>query len=275
MNKYIYFLTITVSINCTMIFKANAQQNTSFELWSNKGLYYDLNNWSTFNLFAQLGGNISCIKTNGQINGTSAIRLTSAKIPDIDTLAGVILQKEKALEIFNSFEVLYRYAGNKEDSASINVFYFKDRVNPSNLVGSGNINFQPSVGWNKTSVDIYWENTNVPDSIVIMVSTSSKNFFDTLYIDYINFSKYKLDINKNQDIQTSVYFNYINKQLVLSESNTHTAQIKLYNNHGQLIKVDKLNAQTFDLSFLSSGIYYYEIEYISGRSIKNKLIIPE
>lgn len=275
MNKYIYFITSIVCINCTMIFKTIAQQNTSFENWSNKGLYYDLNNWSTFNMFVQLAGNASCFKTNGLANGTYAVRLTSAKIPDIDTLAGIILQKDKVLEIYNSFEVQYRYNGSKDDSASMNIFYYKDKLDTSNLIGSGNINFQPSIGWNKTAVDINWMNNDVPDSIVILVSTSNKNFFDTLYLDYINFSKYKLSLNRNQNSQLTVHFNFENKELVLSETNTLPIQIKIYNIKGQEICTKDVNTEKFDLSFLPAGLYYYSIEYTSKSPIINKILISE
>ncbi len=265
--------TLTLVLFFTQVTLGLSQQNTNFENWSDKGQYEDPDNWKTFNMFSGLGGNISCFRLNGQTNLSNALGLTAAKIPNIDTLQGIILQSGKVTDLYKSFEVLFQYNGKTTDSASISVFYFKNFISQANVVGSGLLYFQPSSNWTKTSLDINWDNTIAADSFTIMISSSRKNLNDTLIIDYINFSKYKLELDNPQNLQTNIFYNLNNKQLVFP-NNSKSANIKIYNSQGQLILSEKFVSETFDLSSLTSGLYHYYIELDSGQTTTNKIVIP-
>lgn len=264
-NKYILILV------CFFLSKANCQINLNFELWKT-GNYYDPEGWLTSNHFTDFGANFSCNKSTMAYEGIFSAQLNSVKVPDIDTIPAFIIQKASISQRINSVNFFYQYTGGNLDSPFLQVLFYKKSISETNVIGECIIYMGSNSKWTELKQNVKWKSTENPDSVTFYICTSQKNLDDTLYIDNINLSLFNV---KNEAVKISPFAVVSrDKRLAFFKlKDFKNSFIRLSSSSGVTVLEQKIGFETIDVSFLSSGVYFYEIISGTGTTNFGKILI--
>ena len=120
-----------------------------------------------------------------------------------------------------------------------------------------------------TSSNGFQAYTNVSYSPVTTVPQPSYNTLNQMSIPFCDFLEIKEEHNENPTVAVASFPNPFIDDTRISESGS----IQLYNKLGEMLYEDKnyLKGQTIDLSFLSGGVYFLQLE-TKGKRLQQKLV---
>lgn len=170
----------------------------------------------------------------------------------------------------------FKYSPANNDTASISCWFKKD----GSEIGGGVFLISNTVNqWTEFTVDIYFSEPVIPDTMNVLFSTSkSRNNVpagSVLQIDKVWFEGSSVDIEElNINKSFDVFPNPAKDLVNLKFDSQENRQIKIYNSFGVLIYAEAINSlnKTINTSSWKSGIYF--IESIGEKSkISQKIVL--
>lgn len=272
--------------------------NSSFESWSNQGLYETPEPWNTPDSITSQFGIITVSKSPDAYYGNYSARLETKEllgvypIPGLLTLAEFSINAEEfSYEIMGGLALkenvskltgMYKYEGADGDSASIIIYNFKrDSTNEIDTIGFGIGSLPDASEWTLFTVNMENLNNHIPDTFNVVILSSSGPDFKTgsiLYVDSLAIEINTGIINlENNQIKVNVYPNPTTEFIQFETKGFEKGrQISIYNTVGSLItSIDFSNGNTkFSVENFPPGHYSYQITnnksiINSGSFIKN------
>lgn len=296
MKKLLFSLALLVA--GTSAFAQGTIPNSGFENWTSHGNYSDPDSWSTLNSLTSIISVSTAEKGTPGHSGNAYLKLTSKNVGgqvipgfatcgQIDTSSGSI----KGVPFTQRPEYLNGYcqymAGASTDSAVASVVFTKwDKTNNmSMVVGQGDRVFSGmAMSWTSFSIKINYQDTAKPDSMYIILSSSSNNAVagSYLYIDDLSFAT-TTALNESAATAGSglaVFPNPANSNFNISFNtlSNEQYQLQLLDLSGRVVKelgtgnINGTFKQSFSAEGLDKGIYFVKLNS-NNTSQVSKLVI--
>ena len=256
--------------------------NPSFENWTTAAAGFDNpDSWTTTNLDLGFMGTFVNVteETTGAQDGTSFIRLET-KDPGTGALPGVA--SLGIIDVANQtvtggmpytdrpefFKGYYNYNGVNGDTCSLIAFFTKWDGTTRDTIGfSFFMTDANTSNWTMFTDTIYWDATSSPDTLNIIVASSSSEAMQVgsiLDIDNLFFEGTVVGVEDNLSSEElfDIYPNPVKDVINVRINNGENAEITLYNTVGQ--QVYKTNTSTADnkinVSQQNRGIYFIKVK---------------
>lgn len=291
MNKNLIFAFALMFV--ATISNAQTVPNGTFQNWTNSSGYWTPDNWATTNSLTSSASVYTAVK-----GGTSSdyyIKLTSQNIPGIGVVPGIAASGNlntttmKATSGFpfafrpTNFTGKWQYMGNSSnDVGSIRVYLTKwnSAMGMRDTVGYLIKNLTGMVmSWATFSLPITYNNSNTPDSCIIILNASGANpeAGSYLYADNLDFTGITSGVNEIEKLGSikivpNPAVNSIN--IELSELKLDANNISILDLNGKVLITQDLKnqaKQNLDISVIPSGIYFITINTQNG-NITQKFI---
>ncbi len=269
-----------------VISKAQSVPNGNFETWSSPNGYVVPNDWETLNDMTSSAGVYTAAR--GGVSSDYYLKLTSQNVPGIGVMPGIAVSG--LLDISNltalsgfpfafrpvAFAGKWQYMGNSSnDIGFINVLLTKwnSMINMRDTIGMAMQDLSGMVmSWSNFSFPFTYNNSDVPDSCIIILNASGSNpeAGSYLYVDNLNFSGIIAGVENTKITGAfKIFPNPANSeiQLDLSELKSTALQFEITNLTGKSIltkQSDGLLVQTITISELPVGNYFLRITTTKG-----------
>lgn len=270
-----YKIACAVVIILTLSYNLSGQTNLSFENWSDKGFYEEPDNWQTTNVFAQVGGLVNCTKAAPH-SGQYAVALSAGGFNNYQTFVAQTFAIDKKV---GSIRFFYHYSGASTDSALVFVAFFKGRTIYDSIIGSATYFLQNNKTWTMAEENVVWLNSQIPDSATIFFGTSRKQNSDTVFVDDVSLSDYKVNLIKsNLNNLILIYPNPVKGQLTveLKVSDGETIkQISIVDMLGKVVRQQEgsFNKQEINVEDLENGIYTVRVHTSKRQIVKTLNVV--
>jgi hypothetical protein len=254
----------------TLCNNLSAQSNLSFENWNVNGLYEEPNDWSTSNVLSKIGGLVNCNKGTPHW-GQYAVALSASGINDIPAFVAQSFAIDKRI---GSIRFFYQYSGTIADSAAVLVLFFKGRKIIDSLVGNLTYYLPYNRSWTMVEEDIVWLNSQIPDSATIIVSTSKKQNSDTIFVDDLSLSVYKVNLTtSNTNNAILIYPNPVKGQFTVELKGSDgeiIKQVSIIDIQGRIVKQQEVSIMKQEISMedLENGIYTVQVQTSKRQIVK-------
>lgn len=307
MKKYLLIIALFIGSNSF----AQTVQNGGFETWTNLLFFYEPQGYVTSNYASLLLGSGGLPKANvsrgtDKYSGTYAAKLESYAQNNGDTvgvpgmmvtgeldLANVTIKPGFAISGGRPTELrgFYKYAqGNAPDSGIVSVALTKydSTIGTLNVIGGGIAVFSNQSAYTPFTVDIFYASEEVPDTAIIIISTTSVFGLDTasltsapvgsvLYVDDLSFYNPGVGIQSvDKLLEASLYPNPSVDEINVNFYQANSSEVKIYlmSMDGRVVfKQDQYltaGKQHIQLSVadLDAGLYQLVVETADGRISK-------
>lgn len=297
-------MKILFTLICVLIFLnlSKAQEyllpNGDFEDWVFTGSYYEPYNWNSLNVYSEAGCPIWVKPDSPGYKGKYAIGITTKicdipSIPFYDTIAGYVFlgERDQGPGVYyparpNYFKFAYKYeSGSGKDTASVLFLLYKHLPGQAiKNIGFGGFDvFTNQPTYKIATVPIYYQFTEMPDSMTVYLASSKGVFRDMkgvypgnkLVIDNILVDK-KASINNALTTFGNAYPNPV--------SNLNELRFPMYLN-GASVSIFDVSGKTTLGSYtiqskvlnvnetqLKPGIYFLRISK-NGRIFNQRLVL--
>ncbi len=307
MKKYLLLIALFIGSNSF----AQSLQNGGFETWTNLLFFYEPQGYVTSNYASVLLGSGGLPRANvsrgtDKVSGTYSAKLESYAQNANDTTGVPGIMITGALDLANAtikpgiaisggrpteLRGFYKYAqGNAPDSGIVSVALTKydSSIGTLNVIGGGIATLSNKSSFTPFTVDIVYATNDVPDTAIIVISTTSVFGFDTaalttapvgtvLYVDDLSFFGATTGVQSVDDlIEASLYPNPSVDEINVDFYQAHSSDVKIYimSMDGRVVfKQDQYltaGKQHIQLSTadLDAGVYQLVVETVDGRISK-------
>lgn len=257
---------------CIFVISASAQTipNSSFETWNAGPGYEDPAQWTTLNSFSSTGAPITVTKSLNAQDGSFAMQLET-KAASTDTVVGTAWlggTSGRGLPFTQRpgyFNVYTQYFPAGTDSAHIYVEFRKNNGASSIIVGDAMVRLTSNVTtYTQSSALISWYNMTAPDSVRIVVLSSSPYSpmpGSILLVDNMTFTGAAGLNDYTNAVNISVYPNPAASAVRFS-SPENISIIEIHDLSGRMIDALQVNGKeaVINTSVLSNGMYLYTVK---------------
>lgn len=268
------------------ISKAQSVPNGSFEAWSNPNGYLVPNDWETLNDMTSTAGVYTA--TRGGTSSDYYFKLTSQNVTGMGVMPGLAVSgmlDMGNLTALSGFPFAYRpvaftgkwqYMGNSgNDIGYVKVFLTKwnSTMNMRDTIGYVSQDLNGMVmSWSNFTLPFTYNNTDVPDSCMIIMNASGPNpeAGSYLYVDNLSFSGILAGVENTEITGTfRIFPNPANHeiQIDLSGLKSTAQQFEITDLTGRVIVTKQSNGsllQTISISELPAGNYLLRITTAKG-----------
>lgn len=268
------------------ISKAQSVPNGSFEAWSNPNGYLVPNDWETLNDMTSTAGVYTA--TRGGTSSDYYFKLTSQNVTGMGVMPGLAVSgmlDMGNLTALSGFPFAYRpvaftgkwqYMGNSgNDIGYVKVFITKwnSTMNMRDTIGYVSQDLNGMVmSWSNFTLPFTYNNTDVPDSCMIIMNASGPNpeAGSYLYVDNLSFSGILAGVENTEITGTfRIFPNPANHeiQIDLSGLKSTAQQFEITDLTGRVIVTKQSNGsllQTISISELPAGNYLLRITTAKG-----------
>jgi len=279
MNKQIFFAIALMFT--TVISKAQSVPNGNFQTWSNPNGYLVPNDWGTLNEMTTTAGVYTA--TRGGTSSDYYLKLTSQNVTGMGVVPGIAVSgmldmgNLTALSGFpfafrpTTFTGKWQYMGNSSnDIGYIKVFLTKwnSSMGMRDTVGFTSQNLNGMVmSWANFSFPFTYNNTDVPDTCIIILNASGSNpeAGSYLYVDNLGFSGISTGVENIATTGTfKIFPNPANQdfQIDLSGLKSLPQQFEITDLSGRVILTKQYSGsllQTISINELPAGNYLLRI----------------
>lgn len=270
----------------TVISKAQSVPNGSFEAWSNPNGYLVPNDWETLNDMTSTAGVYTA--TRGGTSSDYYFKLTSQNVTGMGVMPGLAVSgmlDMGNLTALSGFPFAYRpvaftgkwqYMGNSgNDIGYVKVFLTKwnSTMNMRDTIGYVSQDLNGMVmSWSNFTLPFTYNNTDVPDSCMIIWNASGPNpeAGSYLYVDNLSFSGIIAGVENTEITGTfRIFPNPANHeiQIDLSGLKSTAQQFEITDLTGRVIVTKQSNGsllQSISISELPAGNYLLRITTAKG-----------
>lgn len=276
----------TVLMFAVAISNAQTIPNSGFENWSNPNGYNVPTNWSTLNDMTSTAGIYTA--TRGGSSSDYYLKLVSQNVPGMGVMPGIaasgVLDENTLLPVSGfafaqrptSFNGKWQYMGNSaSDIGYIKVYLTKwnSGMSMRDTIGYATQDLGGMVmSWANFSIPFFYNNSDNPDSCIIVMSCSGMNpeANSYLYVDNLYFTGLVAGI-ENSEITGifKVYPNPSSETLVVDLSGLKSSVItfEIIDILGKVVwskQADETLLQNISISQLPSGNYSLQIQTQKG-----------
>lgn len=291
---------ITILITFLASVTAFAQiPNNGFENWTNLSTYDTPNDWGTINNMTSNAGVFTCMKGDPGAVGDWYLKLESKDVPGKGVMPGVAVSgiidtltfkpksgfpfSQRPLKLTGSWQ----YMGSGSDPGFIAIYLTKWNFNTKKrdtIVETKHALTGMAMVWSKFNIDLTYLNTLLPDSAMIILSSSGPAPVEMsyLYIDNLSFegSANGIKTIDNFDSIVSLYPNPTSSSFIIEGTSAQQKiHYTLYNIVGlEIISGDiDTNGTSFrkkmQIDGLSKGVYFINLN--DGKNTCSKKISVE
>jgi Secretion system C-terminal sorting domain len=306
MKKYLLLIALLIGSKSF----AQTVQNGGFETWTNLLFFYEPQGYVTSNYASLLLGSGGLPRANvsrgtDKVSGTYSAKLESYAQNAGDSLGvpGIMITGELDLQNVNikpgipisggrpsELRGFYKYAqGNMPDSGIVSVALTKydPSIGTLNVIGGGIATLSNKSSFTPFTVDIAYATNDVPDTAIIVISTTSVFGFDTaaltsapvgtvLYVDDLTFFGATGLQSVDKMIEASLYPNPSKDEINVDfyQANSSEVNIFLMSMDGRVVYEQKqylaAGKQTIQLNIadLDAGVYQLVVSTVDGRISK-------
>jgi Secretion system C-terminal sorting domain len=306
MKKYLLLIALLIGSKSF----AQTVQNGGFETWTNLLFFYEPQGYVTSNYASLLLGSGGLPRANvsrgtDKVSGTYSAKLESYAQNAGDSLGvpGIMITGELDLQNVNikpgipisggrpsELRGFYKYAqGNMPDSGIVSVALTKydPSIGTLNVIGGGIATLSNKSSFTPFTVDIAYATNDVPDTAIIVISTTSVFGFDTaaltsapvgtvLYVDDLTFFGATGLQSVDKMIEASLYPNPSKDEINVDfyQANSSEVNIFLMSMDGRVVYEQKqylaAGKQTIQLNVadLDAGVYQLVVSTVDGRISK-------
>jgi len=281
MKKTLLFGILSLIISVAMMAQEQ-MPNGDFEQWEDLG-YQNPVNWVNPNPYISgTLGMLTVLQSDDAAEGTY-----SAFLETRDTLAyvipGLVTLGEFVIDFINATAHVeggipftgrpmglsgsYKCNPAAGDFGMVIAFFTKYNTTKGarDTIAAATLTFPTAVGdWTNFNLPITFNTTEDPDTMNIIVVSSNMAMPQpggSMYIDNLAF-EYEAGIGDiEENVATSIYPNPVQNQLSFSFEKEITADLKVFNNDGQLVHSESIRGSEhqIDVSGMASGTYYYSL----------------
>ena len=295
-----------------MISQAQVLTNAGFDSWNNLIFFYEPQGYVTTNYASVILGTgglpVANVSRSSSIkhSGTYAAKLESYAQSPGDQLGIPGAMIAGSLDLANvNIKPGFPYAGRPEelrgffkyqsstilpDSGIVSVALTKydPLAGPLNIVGAGLGVINPSSGFVELNIPIFYTGNDIPDTAIIIISTSSSFSLDTsdfvnapvgsvLYVDDLSFFGTASGVEKIDDLMNSLVYPNPSKDIVnvdFYQSNASNVEVTIISADGKVIynsneyKGSGLQQLNINVAEYSEGMYFLKIKNSDGQIVK-------
>jgi hypothetical protein len=306
MKKYLLLIALLIGSNSF----AQTVQNGGFETWTNLLFFYEPQGYVTSNYASLLLGSGGLPRANvsrgtDKVSGTYSAKLESyaQNAGDSTGVPGIMITGELDLQNVNikpgipisggrpsELRGFYKYAqGNMPDSGIVSVALTKydPTIGTLNVIGGGIVTLSNKSSFTPFTVDIVYATNDVPDTAIIVISTTSVFGFDTaalttapvgtvLYVDDLTFFGSTGLQSVDKMIEASLYPNPSKDDINVDFYQANSSDVKIYimsmdgrvvYTQDQYLTAGKQHVQ-LSVADLDAGVYQLVVETVDGRISK-------
>jgi hypothetical protein len=307
MKKYLLLFSLFIASNSF----AQTIQNGGLETWTNLLFFFEPQGYVTSNYASVLlgGGGLpraNVFRSTDKKSGTYAAKLESyaQNTGDLTGVPGIMITGELDLQNVNikpgipisggrptELRGFYKYAqGNAPDSGIVSVALTKydPTIGTLNVIGGGIANLSNKSSFTPFTVEIAYSTNDVPDTAIIVISTTSVFGFDTaaltsapvgsvLFVDELSFFGSATGLQPVDDlIEASLYPNPTKDELNVSFFQANSSEVKIYlmSMDGRVVYEQKQyltagkQAIQLNVADLDAGVYQLVVSTVDGRISK-------
>ncbi len=295
----------TISVFCTLLLSASVAfsqdlvPNAGFENWTSMSGYSDPVSWSCMNGLTTPMGVYTCMKGTPGAVGSAYLKLVTKTVNGIGIVPGLaasgMLEKTTATPTTGfaytsrpkTLTGKWQYMAYSGDQGFISVLLSKwnsikmlrDTIGYTYYALPG-----MAMSWANFSIPLTYTNTALPDSCIIVLSSSGANEKapannSYLYADNLGFSGTVADIaDDHYDANISLYPNPSSEKLFVDMSTLQVSRVyySIVNNEGRQLKSENncgfSSMLSLDISDIPTGIYdlniYTEKGIITKKFVK-------
>ena len=274
MNKILFLSITSVTLSISVLGQI---PNFSFENWTNNGMYYTPDNWSTLNPTTSANSIYTATKGTPGNPGSTYLKLTSKMIngtavngvATCGELDPITLNPIKGFPFSQqpkSFSGNYQYMAAFPGVIRVSLTKWNTQLNKRDTVAY--IDQQLSgmeMSWKAFNLDFIYTNSDVPDSCLILMKASGFTPYnsDYLWVDNLNFTGDVAGLN-DIELTPSVFTIFPNPtanfiEIKLNDLKTSSSKIELVDLKGTTLLSKEIDPfiynHTIDVRSLSKGNY--------------------
>lgn len=122
--------------------------------------------------------------------------------------------------------------------------------------------------------------TTTPQTLTYTVPASSQQYIAFKFIGLNSHASTRLDnvvygtgnLSVNDSHQTSGISHYVDSQQLIFKGKLNITKVKIYDTAGRLFQASNSSKNTYNISLLKAGIYFFEAISEDGRILKSKFV---
>lgn len=289
--KKITLITIALMFVFT-ISEAQEIPNAGFENWTNIGAYSNPDGWDQLNALTANANVFTCEKGTPANVGSYYLKLTSRTVTGMGVIPGIAVsgqidpstfQPKSGFPFTGQPQSLtgkwqHMIYGSSQGFIDVNLTRWDNATNSRIIVANGHVDLTGmAMSWANFSIPLNYNETNTPDSCVIIMSASgtAPTNNDYLWVDAMTFQGSVTSINPMELENTfEIYPNPVLNNLIFNAANfdKKIVSLKIMDMMGSEIKAFQIgkekSIETIDVSSLSKGNYILFISTNNGFSTK-------
>ena len=263
--------------------------NSGFENWTNPNGYNIPDSWGNLNPVTNSAGIYTCLKGTPGSPGTAYLKLISKAVTGMSVQPGIAVSGVLNTTTFQAFSGFaysdrpvsmkgkWQFMANGSDQGYIAVYLTKWNagLNLRDTIGEVRYPLPGMVmSWQNFTIPISYNNTEIPDSVVIIFSASGSIPVNGsyLYIDNLSFFGSTLGMNdKSYQAGLTIFPNPVKQNKLVIDLENHKVTVDYFDImdlHGNVISRKEIKNQPFpvtmDVSTLPAGPYFIRITSPSG-----------
>lgn len=248
--------------------------------------------WDNLNDFTNSSGIYTCIEGDPGNPSTNYLILRTENIPGkgvvtgkavsgiIDTttftpISGIPFSSRP--EKLNYIIQFMPYSASDPSNIYVSLTKWDTLNNIRDTVATGYTEFIGMAhSWFPMYTDLIYQSGDMPDSVCIVISSSSSNPLagGYLYIDDLSFSGYVIGVNEYESEPYFSIFPNPTDDLITIENVEKTAHLEIYNATGKLMFTENINSiYRMDVHAWNPGVYLFRLRHQDNSVVVKKIII--
>ncbi|MEY2938123.1 MAG: hypothetical protein RL062_712 [Bacteroidota bacterium] len=282
MKKIVLLVVLAITTNVLL---AQWITNNGFENWSNSNGYNTPDSWSSFNDYTAAAGVYTCMKGMPAPVGNAYLKLITKSLPGVGIIPGMVtngILDPTTMQISGGTPFAEKpshftgkwlfMAATTADIGFIKVYltHFDATLGVKDTVAVAQVLLPDmEMSWIDFSIPFVYNNSNTPDTCLIIASASGHTPLvnSYLYLDNLDFT-IPTSMNEISDGAMQVYPNPCSDRLMINTGNQAIQSVIVYDQMGRICYAQNANSVTgkLEVSTAQMPVGQYWIRMISEQS---------